>query len=701
MKPRVAKKNNGKLQDSRHRLGQRSRPVCAPKVTAAVLPEGRLAADLRAITLLYDAGQLCTCSGDDLQACLQGVLNSAMSLVYADKGIIQLLDFPSKRLTVGAQVGFDARTVEELDRAGQIRPWANLAIDSARRVMVEDIAKSEVFAGKEAAQILLKAGVRALQATPLVSSSGHLLGVISTHFSEPRALDVREQRLMDLLARQISDHIERLQSEEAAARLAAIVDDSEDAIISKDLTGTIRSWNKAAERIFGYKAEEVIGKNITIIIPSNLRNEEPGILSKICKGERIDHYQTIRQRKDGTLLNISLTVSPVRDSTGRIIGASKIARDISDQKVAEVALRRSESLFRELADFMPQIVWAARPDGFIDYYNQRWYEYTGRPRNLFGDESWTAVVHPDDLPRVSQTYYDCIRNERPFQTEVRFKDQRTGDYRWFLGRAEPIRDDSGKIFRWFGTCTDIDDQKRAAEKLEAAVAERTTSLREAIAQMEEFSYTISHDLRAPLRAMTGYSQMMLEEFAPKLPEEMKYYLERINTNAKRLDKMVLDLLTYSRVARVDFQLERINVDKLVRQIVEQYPGMRPDEADITVEPLPDAIGHEPSLTQAFSNLLNNAVKFVSPGVKPKIRVWSEPRDGRVRYWVEDNGIGIEPQYQHRIFRMFERVHPQQPYEGTGVGLAIVKKAIERMGGQVGLESDGKKGSKFWLEIQAA
>ena len=248
---------------------------------------------------------------------------------------------------------------------------------------------------------------------------------------------------------------------------------------------------------------------------------------------------------------------------------------------------------------------------------------------------------------------------------------------------------------------DLIERHQSAEQLERTIAERTASLREAIAQMEEFSYTVSHDLRAPLRGMKIYTETLIEDFAKSLPAEAMEYLKRIATNANRLDKMIIDILTFSRLARAEFHLEPVVVDKLVRQIVEQYPGMQSPQAHVTVDALPDVIGHEPSLTQAFSNLLNNAIKFVPENVTPRIRVWGERNKGHVRLWISDNGIGIDPKYQRRLFNMFERVHPNLKYDGTGVGLAIVRKAVERMGGRVGVESDGVNGSNFWIEVRSA
>lgn len=242
---------------------------------------------------------------------------------------------------------------------------------------------------------------------------------------------------------------------------------------------------------------------------------------------------------------------------------------------------------------------------------------------------------------------------------------------------------------------------QAHEQLEIRVAERTARLSDAVAQMEEFSYTVSHDLRAPLRGMQAYSQALLEDCGELLAERPQAieHLQRIADNASRLDRMALDVLTFSRVTRGELRLAPVDLDKLVRDLMEHYASMRAPGAEIHIEPLLAVTGHEPSLTQIMSNLLSNAIKFVSPGTTPIIRVWTEQRDEEVRICVEDSGVGIDPRYQHRLFRMFERIHPDSNYHGTGVGLAVVRKAAERMQGTVGVESDGRRGSRFWVQLR--
>jgi signal transduction histidine kinase/putative methionine-R-sulfoxide reductase with GAF domain len=243
--------------------------------------------------------------------------------------------------------------------------------------------------------------------------------------------------------------------------------------------------------------------------------------------------------------------------------------------------------------------------------------------------------------------------------------------------------------------------RRHADELELRVQERTAKLQEAIAQMEEFSYTVSHDLRAPVRAISGYADVLREDHSAGMRPEARIFLERIISSSTRMDRLILDILTYTRLSRREFDLQAVSLDKLLRDIIQQYPEIGLSEARIVVEPeLGNVVGHEPSLSQAVSNLLSNSVKFVAPGRPARVRVWSERRENQVRLWVEDNGIGIMPAHQKRLFTMFERVHSNDSYEGTGVGLAIVRKAAERMGGKVGVESDGVSGSRFWVELAA-
>jgi signal transduction histidine kinase len=200
--------------------------------------------------------------------------------------------------------------------------------------------------------------------------------------------------------------------------------------------------------------------------------------------------------------------------------------------------------------------------------------------------------------------------------------------------------------------------------------------------------------------MNNFSQILRETHAAQLDATGRDYLQRISDSAARLDRLIQDVLNYTRILRDPVPLTRIDADKLVREIVQSYPDWQPPQVEIQIEgTLPPVLGHEGFLTQCVANLLNNAIKFVAPGIQPRIRIWAEPRDTHVRLNFADNGIGIAAEHDTQIFRMFERIHPATEYEGTGIGLTIVQKAVERMGGHVDFQSKPGRGSKFWLELR--
>lgn len=247
-----------------------------------------------------------------------------------------------------------------------------------------------------------------------------------------------------------------------------------------------------------------------------------------------------------------------------------------------------------------------------------------------------------------------------------------------------------------------EENGRYVSDLEKTIAEQTSQLRETIGELEAFSYSLSHDLRAPLRTMRSFTELLLANYSSQLDADGIHYLQRILASANHLDSLIQDVLNYTRILRADIKIERVDLEKLVRETIAVDPELQPRHAEIRIEgSLPPVQAAAASLEQCISNLLNNAVKFVAPGVKPEVRVRAERIGPDVRLWVEDNGIGIPAKDQTRIFKMLERASDPAVYEGTGIGLAVVQKAIERMGGQKGVESEPGKGSKFWIQLRAA
>ncbi len=279
-----------------------------------------------------------------------------------------------------------------------------------------------------------------------------------------RWLEVHAYPLPERLEIYMRDISDRKKSEEEHAHLAAVVASSDDAIISKDLNGIIQTWNRGAEALFGYTAAEAVGQPVTMLIPSDRLNEEERILSRLRRGESIEHYETIRRHKNSRLVHIALTVSPIRNPSGQVIGASKIARDITARKMAEEALHESEQRFRALADAVPSVVWSAAADGTVVWASKQWFDYTGLSPSQNSSEWMRQVLHPDDYERCLQEWNAAVASGSDFSIEVRNR-RHDGQYRWFLSRAVAVKNETGEVQAWFGTTTDIDNQKGAEERI--------------------------------------------------------------------------------------------------------------------------------------------------------------------------------------------------------------------------------------------
>jgi signal transduction histidine kinase len=302
-----------------------------------------------------------------------------------------------------------------------------------------------------------------------------------------------------------------------------------------------------------------------------------------------------------------------------------------------------------------------------------------------------------------------------FEIRCRHKD---GSYRWIGWTAAPFP--AEKLIYIFGR--NVTARKEAEEKvlhLNAELEKRVDALTEINRELETFNYSISHDLRAPLRSMSGFAQALMDGEASKLGTQGTDYVRRIANSAKRMDTLLQDLLEYSRIARVSMPPGTVDLDAVVAEIITlREREIQEKHAQIEVKlPLGGVRAHLPTVQQILSNLIDNGLKFVGPGKPPHIRVWAEqlaeensPAQGiengstgqqQLRIWVEDNGIGIEKEFYEKIFGLFERLHPSHAFPGTGLGLAIVRKGVERMNGRVGLESQPGQGSRFWVDLPAA
>ena len=324
----------------------------------------------------------------------------------------------------------------------------------------------------------------------------------------------------------------------------------------------------------------------------------------------------------------------------------------------------------------------------------------GKTCRELGYEQWHHDMHMREIAQV-------IKTKRLIKGEVPFKAPRTGVYGIYEYIFSPVIGEDGDVEFISGTTRDVTEHREAAavlarsrEELERLVGERTAKLQELIGELEHFSYTITHDMRAPLRAMHAFAQILADEYTTHLDSAGADYLRRIIQAASRMDRLIVDSLNYAKAVQTELILEPVDPNVLLRGMLESYPQFQLPRADIQiVETIPPILVNQAGLTQCFSNLIGNAVKFVQPGNMPEVRVRPEVRGEAVRIWIEDNGVGIASDQYDRVFEMFQRVSAQ--YDGTGVGLALVRKVVDKMRGSVGVVSEPGKGSRFWVEFRRA
>ena len=386
-------------------------------------------------------------------------------------------------------------------------------------------------------------------------------------------------------------------------------------------------------------------------------------------------------------------VEAVREA---FVAAHRLMGEQSEEK-ERIALRLQLALSTGnigVHEWLPQtgeLIWD-------DRVRAHWGLSPGAPVNY---EIFQQGLHPDDRAKLKATLQRALdpTSEGQYYAEFRVRGIEDHVERWIEARGR-VMFEVGKAIRLSGTTIDITQGKAFQAELERQVRERTAQLEEIIGELESFSYSISHDMRAPLRAMEGYAKALLTDYQDRLDPQARHWLDRINRSAHRLDSLIKDVLAYSRVAKDEIKLSPVDLAGLIEDIIATNLDFQPPQSHITVKkPLHRVLGHEAYLTQCVSNLLANAVKFVPAGVVPEICIRSERLGGEVRVWFEDNGIGIDPAHHQRIFEIFGQVYPEERYSGTGIGLAIVRKAVQRMSGAVGVESTAGNGSRFWLILK--
>jgi len=609
-------------------------------------------------------------------------------------------------------------------------------------------------------------------------------------------------------------------------RLAAIVENSDDAIIGEDLEGWITSWNVGAERIFGYTAEEAVGRTINMIMPHDAFEEMSRNLEIIREGGRLDHLETTRIRKDGRRIVVSMTLSAVRDRSGKIIGASKIARDITAQKEAEQALRESEERFRATFELAGVGIAHVSLDGRWLRVNQSLCNIVGYSREELANLDFAAITHPDDLDADWQNVKDLLAGKMDkYSMEKRYI-RKDGSIAWVNLTTSLVRDSFGVPKYFISIVEDTSERKssehalarqadmlnqaqepifawelgggilywnRAAEELygysreealgrrshellrtrhskpveeferqvavhgswsgelvhttkdgrvitvesrhkavheegrvlvlesnrditqrklfeqqlseinsslEKHVEERTAQLNEANRELEAFAYSVSHDLRAPLRSIDGFGQILLREYAGKVIDETgERYIHKMSAAATRMANLIQDLLNLSRISRAELRRQRVNMSEIARSVIGDLRAQSPGRhVEVAVEDNLMVNADPRLLRVALDNLLGNAWKFTGKKEHPRIAFGCIEDGGNRQFVVRDNGAGFSMEYAANLFGPFQRVHHDSEFEGTGIGLAIVQRVIHKHGGTIWAEAQAGKGASFFFTL---
>lgn len=642
-------------------------------------------------------------------------------------------------------------------------------------------------------------------------------------------------------------------------RLAALVESSDDAIISKTLEGTITAWNRGAEKVFGYSTSEAVGKSMLMLFPPERVTEEVEILARIARGDSVEHFETVRLRKNGERIDISATISPIRNRSGAIIGASKIARDITERKRAErtvkEALAASEAARKELGDQkfaldQHAIVAVTNVQGTITYVNDKFCAISQYSREeLIGQNH--RILNSGHHPReFFQRMYHAIANGKVWHGEIKNR-AKDGSIYWVYTTIVPFVDGDGNPRQYIAIRADITERKLAGEKLagqaeelarqaeelllskhaletqtlmlrsvldsmaeglagvdeqgefvlwnpaaerilglgatelpweewsrhyclfmtdtvtpfpsdqlplvrglrgEASTAEMylrsperaeggwlevsgaprrdkegvvcgavalfhdvtqhktyerkikklNEDLEDRVKELEAFSYSVSHDLRAPLRHIGGFSKMLVEEFGPTLDPAAQHYLDRIQSGIQKMGLLVDELLNLARVGRHALNLQSSSLNSIVAEVVTiLQPDSEGREVEWIIADLPEVKCDPVLVKQVFQNLLANALKFTRPRPHAVIEVTYKSEHGETVFVVRDNGLGFNMKYVDKLFGVFQRLHRAEDFEGTGIGLATVQRIVQKHGGRVWAEGELDRGAAFHFTLSAA
>ncbi len=462
--------------------------------------------------------------------------------------------------------------------------------------------------------------------------------------------------------------------------------------------------NATFEQITGYTEADVLGRNCRFLQGVDTDPVAIAEIRNAVKERRECAVELLNYRKDGTPFWNALTIGPVSDASGRVTHLVGVQTDVTQRKQFEEARRDAERRFRVMADSMPQLAWMARPTGLIFWYNQRWYEYTGTAPEQMEGTGWQVVHDPAELPRVMAKFKDAFATEEPWEDTFPLR-RHDGEMRWHLSRALPVRDDDGKVTLWFGTNTDVTEQRQVEESLREAKEAAEGASR----SKSTFLANMSHELRTPLNAIIGYSEMLEEEAQEMGRDDFVADLGKVHSAGKHLLGLINDVLDLSKIeaGKMELYLETFDVAEMLEGVVSTIEPLAEKSGDTLVVECPEGLqtmhADLTKVRQSLLNLLSNAVKFTDRGT---IILRGSREESGDQTWitlaVSDSGIGMSADQLARLFQPFTQADASttRKYGGTGLGLTITRRFCQMMGGDVTVESVEGKGSTFSIRLPA-
>ena len=633
------------------------------------------------VALLGEAARRATREANERRELLRVTLRSigdAVITTGTDGRVTYLNDVAASLTgwTLAEATGRPLETVFQVVNESTRAPVESPATRALREGVVVGLANHTVLLGRDGTEYPIDDS-----AAPIRDDLGNVSGCVLNFRHVTTQRRVEQERTAQL-------HTARL--------MAAIVESSDDAIVSKRLDGTIQSWNAGAERLFGHTAEQAVGRHISLVIPPDRLPEEDQIVARLRAGERIDHFETERVRADGRRIFVSLTISPLRDAGGEVVGASKIVRDVTERRVAEAERQKFVTLVEHSTDF----IGICDLRGVPIFVNRAGLELVGL--DSVEEAARTTVesfFFPEDRDRIMRDFFPSVLERGHGEVDVRFRHFRTGEARWMAYKVLSLPGSDGKPVAFATVSQDVTERRQLADNLRALARD----LSEADRRKNEFLAMLAHELRNPLAPISNAARALRLGIGDGAT--VRTASEMLERQVGQLSRLVDDLLDVSRISRGKIELRRSRVElaPIVHQAVEALrPAVTLMRHELTVE-LPDAPivvdADATRLAQVIGNLVNNAGKFTNAGGHISLVVSRDGAEAVIR--VRDDGIGIAAEHLPRVFDMFAQVDTslERSRDGLGIGLTLVKTLVELHGGSVAAASDGPgRGSEFTVRL---